>query len=194
MIYCTVAQVEEYTGTTIAGDDVATVEGWIESISRLFDKITDRKLVADDESDAEPEARYFDGNGGTQLRIDDCVSIATLKIGDEYGANLATVTSYVTYPRVAPFRGLALTSGCFTPGLQNVEVTGFWGFMEEVSADLSFACTVIVGGVLNTKTPNAQAVKSEKIGEYQVTYLDDKGIADYQRAMAILEGYKRHSL
>jgi hypothetical protein len=194
MNYTTIEAVEKYTGITIAEGDEASVQEYIGGISRFFDQMTDRKLVADEEESGEdPEYRIYDGYGLPWLAIDDCVEIVSVEIGGDFATSLAAVTDASGYPAIAPYRKLYRAAG-FPAGIQNIRVAARWGYRAELPEDLKFAATVIVGGILLAKQPGVQGKKSESIGNYSVTYSDDKGIADYDRALSILEGYKRHSL
>jgi 5-enolpyruvylshikimate-3-phosphate synthase len=75
-------------------------------------------------------------------------------------------------------------------------VTAKWGF-GSVPADLSFAATVMVAGIINNQnsqdTDNKE-VQSETIGRYSVTYKSGSTQAtDYVNAMNILKSYKRYA-
>lgn len=190
--YTDITNVENYTLKDVASSFESQVAEWIEAVSAFMDIHCNRTLVASGTA----AARYFDGNGRDAIQIDDCQSIDAIQLGDRYGAGLSAVSSsdYITYPKLPPHRGLVLKSGVWTPGLQNVEITADWGYLAEITKDLEFAATVLVAGIINSHDPNAQGKKSERIGNYQVTYLDTKGITDYDRALTILDGYKRHEL
>ena len=195
MNYTNLTNVENYALQEIATAYEPQVTEWIEAVSRMFDQMANRVIVAaPEESGQELEARYFDGNGRAVLPIDECVELGTVKVGDQFGANLTAITDYVRFPRTGAIRRLTRQSGVFERGIQNVEITGRWGYLDELPKDLEFAATVVVAGIINAQRPTGQAKKSEKIGNYQVTYADDRGVADYSRAMAIVESYRRHSL
>jgi hypothetical protein len=79
-------------------------------------------------------------------------------------------------------------------GKQNHRITGKWGYSETVPADIQFVATVFVGGILNQHRQGGDEIKSEKIGNYQVTYNTDNGSnswADFAKAKEILDMYKR---
>lgn len=189
--YTTIAKVEAYTLKDITATFEDEVTVWIEAMSRYADEYCNRTLVQSDESDPS-ETKYYDGEGKTHLSIDDCQSITSVALGDSYGENFSAVTDYVKYPAVAPHRALILKSGVFTGGIQNVKVIGTFGYFATAPEDLVWAVTVLVGGIMNSQRPGPQDKKSERIGNYQVTYTDDKGKRDYDRAMAILDSYKKH--
>jgi hypothetical protein len=199
MRYTTVAKLEDYLLIDI--DDVfeEKVNDWIDGVSRLMDQLTNRKLVAeavDTEEHTELTTKYYDGNDKEVISIDDCVSVDSLYIGDQYGDNLTEVESFITYPKGGeePIRKLMLKSGLFTCGIQNIKVTARFGAYAEIPADIALACTILVAGIINNQNKGPQAKKSESIGNYSVSYIDDKGIADYERALSIIESYKKFIL
>ena len=195
MNYTDIENVENYTLQEIATAYEPQVTEWIEAVSRMFDQMANRTIVAaPEESGQELEARYFDGNGRAVLPIDECVELGTVKVGDEYGENFTEIADPVRFPRTGAIRRIIHRSGIFDCGIQNVEVTGRWGYLDELPKDLEFAATVVVAGIINAQRPTGQAKTSEKIGNYQVTYSSDRGIADYNRALGIVESYKRHAL
>lgn len=189
--YTTIAKVEAYTLQDITASFEDEVGVWIKGMSRFADGYCNRKLVAD----GSDTVKYYDGENKGFVAIDDCQSITTVELGDMYGDNLSAVSNYITYPRIAPYRAIILKSGVFTAGWQNVKVTGDWGYLANDDNDrieqLSWAVTVLVGGIINAQNPNAQAKQSERIGNYQVTYTTEKGMTDYKNAMATLDSFKR---
>jgi len=63
-----------------------------------------------------------------------------------------------------------------------------------VPADIEFAATVFVAGVLNQHRQGGDQIKSESIGNYQVTYNTDKegdSFGDFTRAKEILSAYTK---
>lgn len=186
-----IASVENYTLQDISDSFESQVESWIDAVSAMLEQMTNRVLVTDEAS----VTRYYDGKDRTFIALEhDWQTITAVELGDVYGENFSAVTGYVKYPAVAPFRKLILKSGYFTKGIQNVKVTGTIGYLAAVPEDLKFAATVLVAGIINSHNPNAQTKKQESIGNYSVVYTDDKGITDYNRAMQIVDTYKKHLL
>jgi hypothetical protein len=184
---------ENYLGIAVVNSFESQLEDWISGISRYMDNITNRKLVADVIGSGEDyEERAYDGNGETYLMIDDCQEIISLEIGDVYGENLVATTNYIKFPRYTPHRRIVLKDyGIFTSGIQNVVIKGCFGFFSELPKDIQFACTVLVAGIINSQNKGNDVKKSESIGEYSVTYTDDKGVTDYNRAVEILSSYRK---
>ncbi|MFA6158893.1 MAG: hypothetical protein WC763_04725 [Candidatus Paceibacterota bacterium] len=194
--YTTAEKIGDYMLIDIDPTFEDKVDGWIEGVSRMLDQAANRKLVAEEagegEEDASLEDKYFDGNGQRFLTIDDCVEVEEVAIGDINGDNEEETEDYLTYPRIAPIRRLILKGGVFSAGVQNVRVKARWGLFADVPKDIELACTIIVAGVINASTPGKQAIKSESIGNYQVAYTDEKGIADFDRAKSIIDTYRKH--
>jgi hypothetical protein len=196
MDYSTLQLVKNYLLLDIDSSFDSQIEAWIGGASRMMDNMCNRKLVASDT----PTAQYFDGNNTTQLMVDDFVAITELaKSNTEYSDgtfSVVTSTDYITYPKISTemprARGLILKNDVFNWGYQNWRVTARWGYLAQITEDLQFACTVIVAGIVTAQTNGQQSKTSEKIGNYAVTYSDQKGWADYNNALKTLETYKKH--
>lgn len=194
MRYTSKENVIAYLGSTPEMDD-ANINKYIDAMSLLMDNMADRKLVAEAiGSGQDYEDRYYDGNNGNALRIDDAVVIDSVEIGDEYGENMAAITDFIAYPRLSPFNKILTKSTVFTKGIQNIKVSGSFGLFAEVPEDIEFACTVLVGGVIINQTLGAQAKTTERIGNYSVSYRTDKEFTDYGRAMDIISVYKKYTV
>lgn len=182
--YCDVVDVENYLLTEVAEYFEPQVQSWIAGVSRIFDRMANRKLVADvlTEEDVR-EIKYYDGNNRTDLSIDDAVEITEVQVNDA----VAVVTNY---PKVAPHRKVISTAG-FPYGVQNISVQGNFGMFADIPDDLRLACAVVVAGIIDANEGKI-GIKSESIGgTYSVTYGDAKGIADYEQAIATVERYKK---
>ena len=202
--YTTEAKIENYILTDIDPSYADTVTEIIEGVEDLIDMETGRNFIAD--ADATP--RLFSGQGDRALIIDDAIDISLVEVGtDDFGGSFITIGNsgsnrYFTEPsnhvaKKKPITKLLLRDRTFTAGVQNHRITGKWGYSEEVPSNISFAATVFVAGILNQSRKGGDQVKSERIGNYQVTYNSDNGKdswSDFERAMSILDGYKRYHL
>lgn len=183
MNYTDKTAVQNYTLTNINVTLDSQLTEWIAAMSRFMDKYTGRTLVAE----ASPETRKYDGSGTDSLSIDDAHSITTVTVD-------GTAVTPVQYPANKPRKyRLALPNTLWITGLQNVEVTGLFGYHVDLddAPELKFACTVLVAGIVNAANRQDEGVKSEKIGNYSVVYKTDDERSDYKRAMAILDGYRK---
>ena len=112
----------------------------LETVSRLIDQYCNRHfyvLVA---------TRSFDGDGGTQLSVQDLISVTSLKTDDNKDRTFETTwatTDYLLYPSNAQPTsewGRAYTrvlvdteagkEDVFTAGMRTVQIEGKWGFLE----------------------------------------------------------------
>lgn len=199
--YTTEAKVENYILNEIDSSFSAQISSWIEGVERIIDQITGRNFKADDTA----TTRVYDGDGEAELLIDDAVAVTKVEVGqDSYGSTFEEISAtgsdrYFLEPnnyaaRGVPIRKVSLSARCFPKGKQNNRITAKWGYSAAVPADIEFAATVFLAGILNQHRQGGDQVKSEKIGNYQVTYNTDKGNdswGDFAEAKAILEAYRR---
>ena len=167
------------------------IDRWCEAMTQYIENITGRVFqVVTGSGDDGSEDKYYDGNGNTDLLIDDAIDIDGVEIGDYEGNSLVANTTFIKYPKTPPYRKLVLLDG-WNHGIQNVKVSGIFAFSEEVPADIEFIATVLVAGVIKA-SQNKLGKKSEKIGNYAVTFVDDKQVADFDNAIQILNSYKKY--
>lgn len=180
MNYTNKATVENYLNKGIVAEYYLQLDEWIDAMSRYADTFCSQTLVAD-----EATTRKYDGDGTIQLNIDDVYEISEVTVSG------GVVTPY-QYPTNRDRKNvLILDNDYFTTGRQNIAVTGKFGrFSTTVPTDLAFAVTVLVAGIMHQVETKADGIKSEKVGEYQVTYKDGQERADYDRAMSILKSYR----
>lgn len=180
MDYCSRTDVANYLLTTIDSGFNSTVDGWITAMSRFMDSYTGRTLVSETTS-----TRKYDGNGTRELLIDEAIDITEVRVG-------TTTVTPLQYPANSDAKyQLMFESDVFTRGRQNVEVDATFARYNSLPEDIKFACTVLVAGIVNQNKDQNMAVKSEKIGQYQVTYQDEQHRADVKQAMMILDLNKR---
>lgn len=204
--YTDEAAVENYLLQDISASFSSQIDAWIEGIENIIDQVTGRNFIADSEA----SARVFDGDGEQDLIVDDCVAVTKVEVGnDDYGGTFTEVSSsgsdrYFLEPANAqslnqpvPYTKIVLRSRYWAEGKQNNRVTAKWGYSAEVPADIKFAATVFLAGVLNQQRQGGDEIKSERIGNYTVTYNSDRGgnsFADFEKAKMILDSYKKYVL
>jgi hypothetical protein len=184
--YTTKEQLENYLLITIDASFATQISDWIAKIEAYIDRTTGRSFKAD----SVDSARYYDGDGTDLIIIDDCASITSVTIDG------TAPTTYYKYPRNKPYTSrLVLADGNrFTKGIQNVIVTGKWGYSTAVPADIEFAATVLVAGIINANYKTDGNKSSETIDNYTVSYKSDKQITDFEEAKKIIAGYHRISI
>lgn len=203
--YTTKASIEKYGTITIDPSFDTELAEIIEGVERTIDQLTGRNFKADTVA----TARLFDGCGEAVLLIDDAIEITLVEVGlDEYGSSFLTIPGsganrYFTDPANhtalgVPVTKITLNAETFIPGKQNQRITGKWGYSAAVPLDIKRAATVFAFGVMNAENNiGGASVKSERIGNYNVTYNTDNGKdswTDFENAMAALDAYKRYYL
>lgn len=202
--YTTEEILENYILNDIDATFSDQIDSWIAGIEKFIDGYTGRNFIADESA----TARKYDGDDTNELLIDDAVEITKVEVGnDGYGGSFDELSAggadgYFLYPenysvRGLPVRKIVLNSRRWPAGAQNNQITAKWGFSATVPADIQFAATVFVAGVLNQHRQGGDEIKSEKIGNYTVTYNTDKGqnsFGDFSKAKEILDRYRKLNL
>lgn len=191
--YTTKEKLENFLGKTLTNDEADLA---INIAIDIVEELTNRVWVAD--TVATP--RKFGGLGTTNLPIDECIEITEVKRGlTEYGDSHEVMTEgglygYFLYPvNQTPIRALHLRGRLWMRGWGNNIITAKWGYAETVPDDISYATTVLAGGVINgNDSQTLNNVKSERIGNYQVTYGGEEGWSAYNRAKLILSHKKKY--
>lgn len=203
--YTSKSNIENYLGESLDADGVAQLDAWIEAIENFIDKYTGRNFKADSSA----SKRLFDGAGDQELIIDDAIEVTEVERGlDSYGGNFQEINAlssdtggdvYIPLPanyseRGVPITAIKLISRRWPTGTQNNRITAKWGYSENVPKDIENVATIFVAGIYNQERQGGSEVKSEKIGDYQVTYTSDQGnnsFADYREAYRTLDSYKK---
>ena len=194
--YTDKTQIEKYIGTDINSSYNTQVKTWIGQMEEYINRFTGRVFIAD----TTESEKWFDGAGGQEMFIDEAIEIVgTVKIYDTNGSEYYTLTEdtdFVAYPyNEKPIRKMIMKSSIakyFLVGIKNVSVTAKWGYSVEVPAEIAFSTTVFVAGIINfsnNKTPSK--MKSEKLGDYSISFRDEKGEKDFGRAIEIINSYKK---
>ena len=183
--------IENYLLQTIDGSFLNQLDEWIEAAENHIDLITGRNFIAD----VAASARLFEGKCSNKMPIDECVAVTTVEQGDTYGESFTAIDAadYQLLPyNDTPKNAIGLKRTGWGLGVHRI--TAKWGYSVAVPADIKFAATVLVGGIIwNQLYPDGMK-KSETIGNYSVSYKDEKGDADYDKAMEILQARKRITL
>lgn len=198
--YTSIQDVENYLLTEIDIGFEPQVEKWIDAVEKFIDKYTGRNFKAD----ATASVKKYDGfnvaenfrssaKSQKELFIDDCVEVTEVKITD-FVTPVVPSTEYLLYPANSlPKRRIKLkhdSSYSFVWGEQNIEITAKWGYSVNPPADIVFAATILVAGIINYGK-GTQIVRTETIGNYSVSYQDELGWQDFERAMDILNQYQK---
>jgi hypothetical protein len=193
MNYCEISDIEAYTLKEIDPSFEPQVTKWIGSVSRLMDTMANRVLVAPVVGSGEDyETKYYDGDDEPYCLIHDCQEIVSVSIGDVWGENLVETDNFVVRPRIAPHSNVILKGDIFPKGVQNIAIEGRFGLFNAIPDDIRQACVVIVSGIVNNQVKGGQMTKQESIGNYSVTYSDEKQFDDFETALDIIKSYKKY--
>ena len=181
--YTEIDQIQNYILTTVDIDFAYQVNRWIEQMTQYIETTTGRIFLADEEE----SEKVYDGNGHTEMMIDEFTSIKKLTIG---GVEILPADYYI-YPNNQENKNkIVLKNARFTKGNQNVVVEAMWGYSITVPNDLIFACTVLVCGMIYNSWSQEGEVQSMSMGRYSVSYKDQKGWNDLEQSKSIIEQYK----
>ena len=181
MKYTTIEKIESYTLLDIKGYFEPQVERWIEAVSQYISRSTNRQFIADTEF----EDKVYDGTGARLLVVHDLVELNNVKQGEDE-------MEVYQYPSNTTPKTWLESDQVFRAGRQNITVNAKWGYSEEVPADIEFAATVLVSGIINDANPLEKSLESESIGQYRVSYRNSKEVSDFNKIKEILWLYRRH--
>jgi len=184
MAYTTVTNIANKIGKTLTTaqtdylNDVA-----IPAIERYIDQQTYTTFEK-----TTPTDTYVSGDGSSILVIPTMHNITAVSVFDE-GDTETSVADYSKYPRGgADSYALRATNGKWNEGFENYKVTGVLGYTS-VPDDIVMVATELAVDALGS---NDSAYKSEKVGDWAVTYKDDtSALTDESRS--VLASYKRLS-
>jgi Phage gp6-like head-tail connector protein len=185
----TLDKVKNYLKIDITPDDEPAVQEYIDAVTAYIERYTGRTFTADTMA----TERSYDGTDSGELFIDDAIEVTQVKIN---GVILDSSDFKLYPPNRLPKTRIILPYKMFYEGAQNITVTAKWGYGEEIPADLSFAATVMVAGIVNAQNArlDTETVRSETIGRYSVTYADNSRQShDFSDAMKTLKLYRRMS-
>ena len=199
--YTTEAKVESFLDISITTGEA---DDAINAAVDIIDQKTDRNFIADSSA----SARLFDGNGKQNLCIDECVEITKVEIGNNiYGDSFSEISAggangYYLLPNNYSEKGIPIDevhvrSRYWIVGFQNHRITAKWGYSAAVPEAISMATTILAAGIYMYNRGGASGnVKSEKIGNYSITYGADSADKwkSFERALQIIEQYRRISL
>ena len=179
MEYTTKSAVENYLNKEIDEAIDAQLDAYIEAMSEYIDSFVGYPLYQ-----AEDSERLYDGSGSRSQHIDRVHGTIVVKIGDE-------VVEPIQQPYNKPVKqGLVFRDSYFPADLGNVSVTGKHSMCAELPEQIAWACTVLVAMIVQQVDEQREGVKSEKIGDYTVTFADEAQRTDYDRAKEILASYR----
>ena len=173
MAYTTLAKVEKYLNTTIAGGDIASVTDWISWVTDYIDNYTGTTF------ESATGTRYYDGDGLSCLIIEPLTAITQIDFLDEDGAVDETLVSgdYWLYPLNKTEKNeVRLNSYGAHPnypiGSKRIKIAGTFGWSDSVLSEIEWVATRMVGDIIRQRSEGTKDKISESLGEYSVTFAD----------------------
>lgn len=188
--YTTKTAIENTLLETIDSSFDTALDLFIEEVEQFIENYTGRIFIADSTA----SEKLYDGDGSKTLFIDECIDLdggeggSPIKIDDV--ELLGGEVGWLYPANTTPKNRIVMESISFTKGHQNISIIAKWGYSVACPAAIRMAATTLVIGRLqySHNTP-----KSEKIGDYSISYSDDVGWQSYTRALEILDQYKKFS-
>jgi hypothetical protein len=194
--YCDKTDIVNYNLTEIDASFDTQIDEWIEVAEGIIDKETERSFIADSVA----SARWFDGSGQEEMVVDENVDITEVLVYDSNGDLQYTMVEGVDfeiYPyNNFPIRKMILkytSSMLFLKGMRNVKITAKWGYSVAVPAQIKFAATVLASLIMNFSNESDGEIKSETIGDYSVSYREDKQ-QDVEKVKDIIGNFTKHDV
>ena len=205
MSYADKTEVENYLTINIDASFDSQINSWAQAVDNYIDNYTGRSF-----SETNKEVRYFDGNGESQLDIDDFTSVSSVEILEVNSTDVSKSLTqgknddYVVYPHNKnPKYRLILTpdanigsfgnAGTFPRGKRRVKVKAKWGYDENVPEDITVAATMLLAGIIEEGLEGGN-VEMEQLGDYRVEYNNVDKISNTMGVAEILDKYKEYTL
>lgn len=195
-MYTSKSRIQNYLLINIDDSFASQIEEWISVVEKFIDDYCGTSF------EGTTEARYFDGDGTSEILIDDLVSLTKIEILDDDGSveyTLDAVTDYYLYPanKTPKNRIIINRFNADVPRFpktypQNVKITGEWGYSSSVPKDIQFVATRLVAGIIGEGGYDiGKEIKSERLGEYAITYQEVKELAEKFKIFEILDRHRR---
>jgi len=197
MSYTNETKIENYLMLDIDPSFSAQVVLWISAVEKYINNYTG---VKDGFESAVASIKYFDGNGKTEIDIDEFTSITTVEILESNGSSVeSTLTEgldndYIEFPynETKKYRLVinpGSTVGTWSYGNKRIKITAIWGADTSVPADISLAATMLLGSIIE-KGAKGGKIRSESLGDYSVSFENIDDSAQSLGVKKILDRYK----
>ena len=172
-MYTSKSAIQNYLLATISDSFNDQINSWIEAADAFIDNYCNTSF------EKTTETRYYDGNGGKELVIDNLISLTSLQFLKSDGVSVDdTLTEnddFFLYPlNGTPKYKVVLAPegdyGSFPIGLRRIAIAGDWGTSTTAPEDIEYVATKLVAGIIEVGKAGEVKLKSEKIGDYSVTY------------------------
>jgi hypothetical protein len=177
--YTTSIAVQNYLQKTLKVSFSSQLTAYIAAMSEYCDQLASYPIYTNTET-----TRLYDGSGLSSVLIDPVHAITEVLVDGVPATPLQV--PYNSDTKTA----LKLRDDIFAPSDANISVTGKHSLRPVLDDQVAFACTVFVAVILNQVKDQKEGVKSEKIGEYSVTFASEQMRSDYQQAKEIIQSYR----
>ena len=186
MAYITQADVEAKLGTTLTEDQASYLEDTlIPSIASYIDYEAGTFFDNDTTTD-----EYVDGNGSNMLIVPTMWSVESVySIDSDDTETELDASTYTVYPRSGPVYAVRRKNGTWDDGFENYKVVGKLGYEGLPSVVKNIALEMAV----NELTADTNNYKSERVGDWSVTYGDTAKAPVSSNSLLLLQGYRRIS-
>jgi hypothetical protein len=185
--YTTQAKVQDYLGENIPSSIAsATLASWLLAVDTYIENYTNESW-----KDLTADTRYYDGDGGTELYIDNFegtpAEVTTLDQDGDDDQTLTINEDYRVYPwndnpnKTVKNRLVLIAGnnriGYWPKGERRIKVTADYG-MTTAPADIVLVATKLMGNVLQ-KNMKGGPTTMEKVGDVQFQYatIDESAVA-----------------
>ena len=196
MPYTNKARVQNYLLININDSFASQITEWIAVSKEYIDNFCNRTFEQESAT-----TKLYDGDGTRELLVDDLLTLTKIEILDRDGNVDYTIdgsTEYYLYPaNTTPKTSITIEPtnadvSVFPKGKQNVRLTGTFGYSETVPEDIRFAATKLVAGIIQEGNYDVGSeIKSEKLGEYSITYQDVTKLAGQMKVDDILIKHRK---
>ena len=181
-MYTTQTNVEQALGRTLTTDEAAHLTSvLLPGITAYINQKTNTLFGSDDEVEI-----VVSGCGSSRLIIPTMWEVSSV----ELDGSPVDSASWKKYPSTGPYLALTKIDGIWAEGQDNYVVKGKLGY-QTVSSDITSVATQMAVTAFSSKKENGASIKSEKVGDYSVTYGIDEGAAS--SSLIILNNYNRLS-
>lgn len=188
--YTTKLAVENYLLTDIDPSFDEQIDEWISAVETYIEHETGREFgIAEDPAD--PTDHVYDGDGTDTLTIDPADAVESIKLSPT-GAAIAADQYYLYPANKTPKTKIKMRGMVFPKGNQNIVVNANYG-LAQVPADIKFAATILVAGIVNNSASTDGEVSSYSIGPYSVTFKDEQQLKDFTKVSDILAYNKKYT-
>lgn len=190
MAYTTKAKLEAYIGKTLTSGQNTLFDSWVLAAKNYIENYTGRKF--EQEAGA---TRYFDGNGGNEIIIDDFTAITSLTVLEVDGTTLQLLVEgddqdFVTYPYndTIKYKIILQASsaiGYFPKRHKSVKVVATWNAGTTVPADIELVANMLISGIIASANANGKDVSSESLGDYSISFNNNSNISEDVAGMGV---------